>query len=300
MSRLTPRIAPYAFLAPAIVVTLVFTLYPLAQSMVLSGEQTYGPAATRWVGLDNFARLLDDPLFWTAVRNTTVYSLASLFIQLPLAFGLAMLLDRPSLRGRNVYRAIFFVPQLMGLAFAAVLGALAFEKRAGLVNIALHWLVAKCTGNALGWDLDFPWLQSHIMPTLIVISLWMYVGYNMVFFLAALQNVDRSLTEAAMIDGAGPLTRLRHVTLPAVRPVAVFVVLLSLTGSFQLFELPYILLDESGGPRNGGLTIVMYLYQRGFQQGDLGYASAIGWVLGVGLIGLALAMTPLLWRRTGE
>lgn len=291
MRRLGSGLAPYALLAPALAVTLVFTLFPLAQSLRLATQQTYGPAATRSVGLDNFARLFDDPLFWTAVGNTSLYSLASLLIQLPMAFGLAMLLDRPALRGRTLYRGIFFVPQLMGLAFAAVLGALAFEKRAGLVNIALHAMI--------GWDLDFPWLQTHIMVTLVVISLWMYVGYNMVFFLAALQNVDRSLVEAAMIDGAGPLGRLLHVTLPSVRPVAAFVVLLSLTGSFQLFELPFILLDQSGGPRNGGLTIVMYLYQRGFQQGDLGYASAIGWVLGVALIGLALAMAPLLWRRAG-
>jgi ABC-type sugar transport system permease subunit len=126
------------------------------------------------------------------------------------------------------------------------------------------------------------------MSTLILISLWMYVGFNMIYFLAALQSVDDTLLEASEIDGAGPIAKFRHVIVPAIRPVASFVVMLSMIGSLQLFELPFVLLDGSGGPGNQGLTVVMYLYQSGFEVGDLGYASAIGWVLAFMLIGLAL------------
>ncbi|MEM6312976.1 MAG: sugar ABC transporter permease, partial [Planctomycetota bacterium] len=115
-----------------------------------------------------------------------------------------------------------------------------------------------------------------------------YVGFNMVYFLAALQSVDKSLLEAAEIDGANAWHRLLNVTLPAIAPVASFVVLLSFIGSMQLFELPYLLLGNGPGPENRGLTVVMYLYQTGFDTGDLGYASAIGWTLALILIAFAL------------
>lgn len=274
--------AAWIFLAPFLLVVLVFVLYPLVQSTVLAFQQTYGPGTKTFVGTDNFTNMMTDPVFWTAVKNTVVYTLGSLFIQLPLALLLAMALNSPKLRGRGVYRLIFFSPQLMGLVFVSILAALMFEKRAGLINQSLHLFT---NGE---WSLDFPWLESHVMATLILISLWMYVGFNMIYFLAALQSVDDTLLEASEIDGAGPIARFRHVIVPAIRPVASFVVMLSMIGSLQLFELPFVLLDGSGGPGNQGLTVVMYLYQSGFEVGDLGYASAIGWVLAVMLIGLAL------------
>lgn len=126
------------------------------------------------------------------------------------------------------------------------------------------------------------------MPAIILASLWMYIGFNMIYFLAALQSVSKDLTDAATVDGANARQRFYHITLPAIRPVASFVLLLSLIGSFQLFELPYLLLNQTGGPNNQGLTIVMYLYQTGFETGDLGYASAIGWSLAILLGGFAV------------
>lgn len=278
-------------LAPFLALFVVFMVYPLIQSASLSMNQTYGPDTRIFVGSKNFELLFQDPVFWKAIRNTLLYTLGSLFIQLPLAFGLALVLNSRRLRGRSFYRLIFFSPQLMGLVFVSVLGALAFEKRAGLVNRSLAWLL----NNQSFLEID--WLQAYIMPTLILISLWLYVGFNMIYFLAALQNVPASLLEAAEIDGAGPLNRLRHVVLPAVKPVATFVVLLSMIGSLQLFELPYILLQGNGGPNNDGLTIVMYLYQNGFELGDLGYASAVGWALALMLIVLALVQIKMVRKE---
>lgn len=272
----------WAMLAPFLLLFTLFVVYPLVQSAFLAVNQTYGPGARTYVGPLNFKLLFKDPVFWKAIRNTLLYALGSLLIQLPLAFALALALNSPKLRGRSIYRLIFFSPQLMGLVFVSILGMLAFEKRAGLVNRVLAWI----TQNKDLLEID--WLQTHVMSTLILISLWLYVGFNMIYFLAALQNVDRSLMEAAEIDGAGPIGKLWHVIIPSVKPVATFVVLLSMIGSLQLFELPWILLDSSGGPDNRGLTIVMYLYQNGFSLGDLGYASAIGWVLALLLIALAL------------
>lgn len=267
--------APYILLAPFLLIFSVFILYPLVRSLALATERSFGPGVGLFVGLENFRLLMNDPVFWLAARNTLVFTAGSVFIQLPLALLLALILNRPGLRGRALYRLIFFSPQLVGLVFSGMIASLMFEKRTGLINRVLH--------AAVGFDLDFPWLQAHIMPMLIVTALWMYVGFNMIYFLAALQNVDRSLTEAALIDGASPLQRFRHVTLPSIRPVAAFVVLLSIIGSVQLFELPFIIFGQTpfgaAGPENRALTLVMYLYQQAFESGDLGYASAIGWII---------------------
>lgn len=279
------RLAPYLFLAPFIAGFALFTVYPLIKSVDLSLHQTFGPKSSRFVGLSNFRFLLSDQLFWKAVYNTALFTLGSVFIQLPCSLGLAMLLNRPSLKGRAVFRLIFFSPSLVGLVFVAMIFSVLFEKRTGLINVLLHRFV--------GFDLEFPWMEQYVMPALILSALWMYVGFNMVYFLAALQNVSKDLIEAAIVDGANAWHRFVHVTIPAIRPVASFVVLLSIIGSFQLFELPWLLLNGGGGPDNRGLTIVMYLYQTGFQTGDLGYASAIGWVLAILLAVFAIAQRRL-------
>lgn len=284
-----PRWAPYLFLAPFMLLFSTFTFWPLCKSLVLAFQQTFGPDVTVFVGWRNFAFLMGDPSFWLAVRNTLTYACASVFIQLPLSLGLALLLNRPDVRGRAFWRLIFFAPSLVGVVFVAVIFALAFEKRTGLVNLGLHRLI--------GFDLDFPWLQNYVMASLILASLWMHVGFNMIYFLAALQNVSQDTLEAARVDGASAWQTFRNVTLPAILPVASFVTLLTTIHSLQLFELPYILLNGSAGPRQQGLTIVMYLYHTGFETGDLGYASAIGWVLALILIGFALLQRHLAARR---
>lgn len=284
------NLAPWLFLAPFLGLFALFTVWPLVHSLALAMQQTYGPGRSEWVGLHNFKFLLTDPLFWQATGNTVKFALGSLFIQLPVALGLALLLNRPSLRGRAFFRLIFFSPSLVGLPFVAMLFAPIFERRTGLLNVMLHNLTS-------AWDPDFAWTQNYVMSALIIAAVWMYAGFNMVYFLAALQNVSKDLLEAAEIDGAGPWQRFWHITLPEITPIAGFVTLLSIIGSFQLFELSYIMLNDSAGPDNRGLTIVMYLYQTGFQTGDLGYASTIGWVLALMLITIALIQRKLLKRR---
>lgn len=285
MSGPRASISPWLLAAPFVLAFVVFTALPLSQSLSLSMRQSFGPGHSRFVGVDNYTFLLADPMFWKAARNTLIFTAGSVFIQLPLALALALLLNRPDIRGRAWFRLIFFSPVLVGVVFVAMMFSVMLEKRTGLVNLALHRLV--------GWDLDFPWLSTHAMPALILASLWQYVGFNMVYFLAALQNVSRDLVEAATIDGAGPWSRFSSVIVPAIRPVGTFVVLLSIVGSFQLFELPYVLLNSSAGSDNQGLTLVMYLYQRGFESGDLGYASAVGWVLAIILMVFAVLQRRL-------
>ncbi len=285
-----PAVA-WGFLAPFLLLFAIFTLWPLCLAISLALQQTSGPGVALFVGLENFQFLFADPLFWKALANTALFASGSLFLQLPVSLGLALLLNRPNLRGRTIFRLIFFSPALFGAVFVGVLFGLIFEQHTGLLNIALHRLT--------GWPLDFPWLQEFVMPALILAALWMFAGFNMIYFLAALQAVDATLLEAARMDGANTWQRFRHITIPQIAPVAGVVVLLSLLGSFQLFELPYLLLGQTSGPDNQGLTIVMYLYQTGFEIGDLGYASAIGWVLAVLLIFLALIQRRLGRRWEG-
>jgi ABC-type sugar transport system permease subunit len=273
-------LAPWLFLTPFLLLFATFTAYPLFGSLWLSTRQTFGPGSSRPVGIGNFTQLVQDPLFWQALRNTVVFTGGSVLVQLPLALLLAMALNRPGLRGRSVLRLIMFAPVLVGVVFVGMMFAVIFEKRTGMLNQLLH--------GATGWSLDFPWLETYVMPALILATLWQYVGYNMVYFLAALQNVPQELDEAACMDGANVFSRFRHIVLPAIRPVATFVVLLSIVGSFQLFELPYILFNGTGGPDNRGLSLVLYLYQCGFQTGDLGYASAIGWAMAAVLMTCAV------------
>lgn len=296
MAAMRVRWTPWILLGPFLAVFAVFTAYPLVQSLVLSTRRTFGPGVGRSVGMDNFVQLAHDPQFWLALKNTCVYTAGSLFIQLPLALALALLLEMPGLRGRGWYRVLLFSPSLVGVVFAAMIFGLLFEKRTGLVNALLHSLTAGLSPG-FQFDLDFPWLSEHVMWAMILASLWMYVGFNMVYFSAALQNVQKQLVEAATVDGAGPLRRFVHVTVPAIRPVAGFVVLLSVIGSFQIFELPYLILDVAGRPDDRGLTLVMYLYRNGFDIGDLGYASAIGWAVGIVLIGCAALER---WLSRGE
>ena len=273
--RLQYKLAPYLFISPFLITFLVFGCYPILQSLRLSLFATNGPKSHVFVGLSNYHFLVEDGDFRTAVWNTLVYAFWSVFLQLPLALGLAMLLCQKWVKARGLLRIAFFSPNLMGQAFVAVLFGILYVPHYGLPTLV---------------PLDTKWLQdAHlVMPAIVLASLWMYVGFNMIYFLAALQAVDQELYEAARVDGASGWHQFRAVTIPGIKPVAVFVLVTATIGSFQLYELPYLMLNNSAGPRNSGLTIVMYLYQHGFVTGDLGLASAIGWSLALGVLVISL------------
>jgi len=294
--RLQHRYAPYLFVSPFLILFAVFGFWPILRSLVLSLHATNGPKDQVYVGMDNFRFLLSDPDFHTAVWNMAVFAFWSVFVQLPLALGLAMLLSQKWLRGREFWRLAFFSPNLVGQVFVGVLFQVLFIPQYGLINQMLH--------RFFGIPLDTKWLANPalVMPALVLTSLWMYVGYNMIYFLAALQAVDRELYEAATVDGANGWQQFLAVTLPGIRHVATFVLVTATIGSFQLFELPWIMLNNTSGPNKSGLTIVMYLYNSGFVTGDLGYASAIGWTLALGLLVISLVQMRLTgaWRGTAE
>ena len=265
------RNAPYLFVAPFVVLFCTFMLYPLVRSVVLSLYNTSGPRSTRFVGLDNFLFILKDQLFHIALLNTLGYALAGLALQIPLALGLALALNSKKVRGRNVFRFAFFAPHLVGNVFVAVIF---------LVLLAKNGPVNQAIANVFPAAINFAWVNDPYLARFAVIlaMLWMSVGYGMVYFLAALQAVDRELYEAADVDGASPWQKFWHVTLPGIRPVLVFMIFIGTIGGLQLFELPYVLF-QGAGPGQAGLTVVNYLFGYGFEAGNLGYASAVAWIL---------------------
>lgn len=282
------RLAPYFFLAPYIILAAVFFVYPLFEAGTLAFYQTHGAQAREWVGLENFKFLLEDRNFREAVSNTVVFTVANTVLMLPLSLVLALLLNTRHGRFKAFFRVLFFSPNFVGQIFVGIIFSVLFVPRYGIVNKFMQAL--------LGWGLETEWLTNPalVMPALVLTNLWMYVGFNMVYFLAALQNVDESLVEAARIDGAGPWGVFWHVTLPSIKPVAVFVLVVCVINSFQLFELPWAMFKQTFGPANSAITMVGYLYDSAFNSGDLGLASAVGWVLGCAIMLVSIVQIRVL------
>jgi lactose/L-arabinose transport system permease protein len=271
--RLRDSRAPYLFLLPLTAVLCVFFVWPLWRSLELSFYTTAGPRTGRFVGFGNYTFLiLHDRLFWLAVANTIAYTLAFLIVQIPASLGLAMLLNHPAVRMKSLLRFCFFSTYLVGQVFVAVVFFALLAPRRGLVNRGLSEIIPAAA------NLDWLTRPSLVLPATLLAGLWLSIGYGMIYFLAALQSVDANLYEAAILDGAGRWAAFRHVTLPGIRPVLVFLIVVGTIGGFQLFELPYVLL-QGPGPNYRALTIVMYLYASAFDRGDLGYSAAIGWLL---------------------
>ena len=287
-------VAPYGFLSPYLIVASVFFLVPFVNAITLAFYETNGPRSRVFVGLDNFRFLLHDQTFHAALRNTTVYALVSVFVQLPLAMALALLLNTGNAKLRGFFRLVFFSPNLVGQILVGILFSVLFTPRYGLIGrmsqAVIHW------GYEARWLVD----PKLILPAIILASLWLWVGFNMVYFLAALQTVDKSLEEAARIDGANAWQVFWHVTLPSMRHVVVFVVIMSVIGSYQLFELPLALMSETRGfgTDNAGVTLITYLNFNAFLTGDLGLGSAVAWV--VALIIFAISLVQIRLGRVAE
>jgi ABC-type sugar transport system permease subunit len=195
---LVSRWAPYLFLGPYVLITLVFLLYPFFHAAGLAFFQTAGPLSRVWVGMGNFEFIAGDADFRKALVNTSIFAVCNALFMLPLSLGLALLLNGAKDRMKGVFRLIFFAPSVVGQIFVGIIFSVIFVPRYGLMNLFLQ--------DLMNWGLDTKWLQepSMVLPAIVITNLWLYAGFNMVYFLAALQTVDQSLVEAARIDGARP------------------------------------------------------------------------------------------------
>lgn len=283
------RWAPYLFLAPFVLLFAVFLAWPLGRSLVMSLYRFNGPGHGRFVGLDNYRFLLaHDTAFWGATANTLGFTLAYVCLSVSLSLGLAMLLESRRVKFRGLFRFAFFSTYLVGNVFVALLFGLMLGPKRGLANrlVQVFWPSAP--------EIGFLTTPALAMPVVLAAALWLTVGFGMVYFLAALSAVDPELYEAAQMDGAGRWARFRHITLPGIRPVMVFLVIFATVGGLQLFELPYVLFGGAG-PNSRALTMVMWLFVAAMEVNDSGYASAIGWVM-TAIILLVTAVQIGLWR----
>ena len=277
-------LAPWLFLAPYLLVFLAFFLLPALWSAVLSLTDWKIVGSPHFVGGKNYARLFRDPLFYTALKNTVTYTAITVPLMALVGLGLALLLNQP-LRGRVVTRTAVFASYVVMVSVVGIVWRWMLDPTgAGIVNYYLGRL-----GVA-----PLPWLAAPetAMLSIIIATMWWTAGYNMILYLAGLQDIPVAAREAARIDGATGWQEFRYVTLPMLKPVTFFVVVMSIAKSFQVFGQVYVM--TQGGPSNSTLTIVNYLYVVGFTWFEMGYAAAIAYAL----FSLLLVITVIQFRMT--
>jgi multiple sugar transport system permease protein len=285
-SRLQRRnnIDGYLFIMPWLIGMVFLTVGPMVASFVLSFShyEILGPVT--FIGLENYRDIFtDDRLFWQSMRNTFFYVMGSVPIRLILALALAVLLNM-KFRGTRIFRTIFYLPSVTSGVAVATVWLWMFEPTYGVINNALR---------AVGIP-GPPWLGSltWAMPSIIIMS-WIYIGSMMVIFLAGLQGIPRHLYEAAEIDGAGVWVQFRSITLPMLSPTIFFNLVMAIITSFQVFTNVYIM--TRGGPANATLVYMLYLYNQAFRFIQMGYASALAWILFV----VILLITLVQFRASG-
>lgn len=275
-------VAGYLFLLPNIIGFLVFSSIPVLATFAISLLDWDMIRRPTFVGFANYAALLgEDEVFRQVLRNTGYFVAGTVPAGIILGLLLALAMNT-RVPGITVFRAVFFVPVITSSVAVAMIWRWLYNKDFGLVNTAL-----------MAVDIPpIPWLSSSAwaMPAVIFMAIWKRVGYDMVIYLAGLQAIPPQLYEAAEIDGAGAWHRFWYITLPLLTPTTFFILIISIIGSFQVFDLAFVL--TSGGPGNATNTIVMYVYNQAFQFFHMGYAAAVAWIL----FAIILAITLIQWR----
>ncbi|NMB20217.1 MAG: sugar ABC transporter permease [Firmicutes bacterium] len=271
-------------LLPSFIIFVAFTLYPIVYSLYLSffNASLLSPNRT-FVGLTNYSNLLQNPTFQKAVKNTIYYTLGVVPFGIALSLLVAVLLNG-RLRLRSFFRAAFFAPVITSMVAVSIVWTWMLEPNYGLINNLLGLI-----GIAgPGWLTDPAWA----MPSVILLSIWKNLGFNMVIFLAGLQNIPTEIYESASLDGVTPFQKTLYVTVPLMRGPIAFAVIVSMIKSMQVFGQIYVM--TGGGPANSTMVIVYYLYQQAFEFYRSGYASAIAWVLFVAILLLTLIQNRLM------
>ena len=281
------------FVAPALLVIGVFFFLPVVAALAVSFTDfdIYALADfgnMRFVGLQNYARLLETPLFWQAFGNTLYFVVIGVPLSVGTSLGLALLLHSRLVRLRGLFRTALFAPVVTTLVAVAVIWRYLFNTQYGLINYALGGLGIE----RIDWLGDPTWA----MPAIIVFAVWKNFGYNMLILLAGLQAIPEELYEAARIDGASFWRRFRHVTLPMLGPVMAMVNVLTIAGYFQLFAEPYVM--TQGGPLQSTVSVLYFMYEEGFKWWNLGSASAVAFMLFLFILALTAVQLRLArWQQ---
>ena len=276
--QLSKNLVAYSFIFPNLLGFAIFTLVPIVFSLGLAFMNWDGANQISWAGLDNFKALREDTTFNIALKNTFWYVGGTVPLTMAASLGLAVLLNQP-IRGRNVFRTIYFFPYVASLVAVAVVWNMLFFPSAGPVN---EFLRALGMQNPPRWSASVDWA----MPTVVMASIWRGMGYYMIIYLAALQGVPSILYESAEIDGANAWQRFRYVTLPMLTPATFFISIMLTISCFKVFDL--ILVMTNGGPGRATNVLVIHTYNTAFRQFKFGYSSAIAMVLFVIVLGITI------------
>lgn len=279
--RLRDLTVGYSFLAPNLLLLVAFLLVPIGWALWISLQRTDGFGSGIFAGLDNYVRLTTDPIFWRTVLNTGLFTLLVVPLSMFLGLGAAVLLNA-ALPGRSVFRTIIVLPMVISGVASALIGVLIFDQNNGVFNKLLRSM-----------GLGEPAWQSNgaaSMASVVLVTLWWRVGFNMLIYLAGLQSIDAELYEAARLDGANGWDRFRYLTVPMVGPSTFFLLVMNIIYSFQVFEVVFVL--TGGGPGYATSVLVTFAYENAFVTRDQGYAAAIGVVL----LFLTLSFTAVQWR----
>lgn len=287
---------PYLFLSPFFITFAVFTLYPMLRAITMGFQESVGYSGQwGWVGVENFAEAFTDARLAVAFKNFVKYTAGSLATQLPAAFLLALLLTSTHLLGRGFFRTAFFIPAVLPGVTMGVLGAWFFNESRGFANEL--WM-------AVGGDQRIPWLSAprFIMPMLLTLAFWQYMANHAVYLIAGLSGLDKSVLEAATVDGANGWQKARFVTLPLLKPVFAYITITAAAGSLTAYEVPFVIFTGSasgyGGPGGQGWFFMTYIVWLAFNQFRMGYATAIGWL--VFIVALIITILQLRAFNIGE
>ena len=271
---LWPMNPGFWFVAPALSLIVSFFFLPVIAALGLSFSDfdIYAlgdPSTLRWIGFGNYARLLHDPLFWVALKNTVYFVMIGGPLSVSASLVAALLVNHRLVRLKGMFRTLFFLPVVTTLVAVAVVWRYLYHPRYGFLNYLL---------GLVGWQ-PIDWLGNPhwAMPAIILMAVWKNFGFNMIIFVAGLQNIPSRLYEASMIDGAGSWSQFRHITLPLLMPTFVFVTVTTMIGYLQVFAEPYVM--TQGGPANSTLSLSLLMFRDGFRWWNMGYASATAFVL---------------------
>ena len=266
--------AAYLFLAPAVTSILIFFFIPVMASFVMSFTDfdIYALGSidmVRFIGFSNYVQLFGDPLFWQSLQNTMYYVVLASPLSIAVALGAAILLNSKLIKYKGFFRLSYFIPYITTLVAVAIVWRFIYHPKFGILNYFLSLIGI----NPIDWLGD----PATAMPAIVLMSVWKTFGYNMIIFLAGLQNIPEDLYEAASLEGANEWQKFKAITIPMLSPTTLFVSIITIVGFFQLFAEPYIM--TQGGPLNKTLSIVGYMYQEGFRWWNMGYSASISFVL---------------------
>lgn len=277
----------YVFVAPLVFGVLAFAVYPMFAALYLSFKQTSGAALSgKWVGLSNYRYALYDPIFWKSLYNTFYMGILSVAFGIIVSFVLASMINSVKWpKGKNFFKGIFFLPNVISAVATTLLFTfLFFPTKQGLLNFVLGLIHV----DPVGWFTDPRFSRISI----VLMSLWGALGYNTIIFIAGLQSVPRDLYEAAEVDGAGGLKKWWYITIPYMRPIFVFMLVMGTIGSMKRFTDVWLIGGTAGNPSGTMLTSVLYIYRNAFLAGQMGLATAASYLLFI----VILILTVLLLR----